>query len=45
MGGIPVEYLGLTVGQENTKSKIIEEKNWGELVVQYREKLSKDDEK
>lgn len=38
MGGIPLEYLGLTVGQENTYSKIIEEKAWGELIVQYRER-------
>ena len=38
MGGIPVQYLGLTVGEENVHSKLIEEKNWGELIIQYRQR-------
>ncbi|MBX4205569.1 hypothetical protein KW795_00050 [Candidatus Microgenomates bacterium] len=39
MAGIPVQYLDLTIGEENTKSRSIEEKNWGELRVQYRTKI------
>jgi hypothetical protein len=38
MGGIPREYLTQTVDEENYYSTFIEEKSWGELVVQKREK-------
>lgn len=36
MGGIPVRYLDEVLDIENSKSKIIEEENWGELRVQQR---------
>lgn len=36
MGGIPEEYLPLTIGEEDAVSKFIEEKTFGELRVQER---------
>ena len=39
MAGIPSQYLELTIGQENSYSKLINETAFGELRVQYRQKL------
>lgn len=39
MGGIPEQYLPLTIGEENVFSKLIEERSFGELIVQKRAKL------
>lgn len=39
MGGIPEQYLDLTIGEENVVSKLVEEKSFGELRVQEREKI------
>lgn len=39
MGGIPREYLPLTLSEEDVISKLVEEKTFGELVVQKRLKL------
>lgn len=39
MGGIPEQYLELTIGEEDAKSKLIEEKSFGELKIQKREKI------
>ncbi|MEK7526386.1 MAG: hypothetical protein AAB546_02815 [Patescibacteria group bacterium] len=36
MGGIPLQYLDLTIGEENTKSRLLEEKSFGELRIQQR---------
>ncbi len=36
MGGIPMEYLGLTIGEEDSKTNLIDEKYFGELRVQKR---------
>lgn len=36
MAGIPRRYLGETISEEDTKSELIEEKSFGELVVQKR---------
>lgn len=36
MGGIKAEFLDLKLGEENAKTKIVEEMNWGELIVQER---------
>lgn len=36
MGGIPVQYLGETIDQENSYSKLISEVSFGELRVQER---------
>lgn len=43
LGGIPIQYYGLTVGEEDAASKLVEEKNFGELVIQKRTKLSTND--
>lgn len=39
MGGIPVEYLPITVGEEDVFSKLIDKNDFGELIVQKRVKL------
>lgn len=39
MGGIPPRYLDETLGAENSYSKLIDEKNFGELRVQKRTKI------
>lgn len=39
MGGIPVRYLDLKLGEEDSGSVVVEETNWGELRVQKREKI------
>ena len=36
MGGIPTRYLDETLGEENLITKLVDEKNWGELRVQKR---------
>lgn len=43
LGGIPIQYYGLTVGEEDAVSRLIEERNFGELVIQKRVKLSTND--
>ncbi len=40
MAGIPQQYLPLTLGEEDARSSVIEEKNFGEIVIQKREKLN-----
>lgn len=40
MGGIPSQYLGETVGQEDSYSKVVSEVSFGELVVQQRLNLN-----
>ena len=42
MGGIPMRYLGETLAEENSKSTLLDEANWGELRVQKRVKMSND---
>jgi len=37
MSGIPPQYLPLTVGEEDQKSSLLEEKYFGEIIVQQRE--------
>ncbi|MBI3397007.1 hypothetical protein HY045_00865 [Candidatus Woesebacteria bacterium] len=37
LAGIPYEYLGLTVGEEDVNSKTVEEKYFGEIRIQERE--------
>ena len=37
MAGIPPQYLDLTIGEEDSKTKFIDEKYFGELRVQKRE--------
>jgi hypothetical protein len=39
MGGIPSQYLDQTLDEENVVSKIISEKNYGELRIQKRERV------
>ncbi len=39
MGGIPEQYLELTIGEEEVVSKLLREKSFGELRVQEREKI------
>lgn len=39
MAGIPAHYLPDTIAEEEGKSKFVEEVNFGELVVQKREKI------
>ncbi|MEK7497532.1 MAG: hypothetical protein AAB656_01290 [Patescibacteria group bacterium] len=39
MGGIPTQYLELTLGEENSVSKLLEEKTFGEIRVQERIKI------
>lgn len=39
IAGIPARYLDETIGEENSRSVLIEEKSWGELKVQKRMKL------
>ncbi|MBI4157937.1 hypothetical protein HY502_03760 [Candidatus Woesebacteria bacterium] len=39
MGGIPEQYLELTIGEEEAVSKLLREKSFGELRVQEREKI------
>ena len=39
MAGIPQKYLPETIATEDGVSKLIEEKNFGEIVVQKRERL------
>ncbi|QQS38654.1 hypothetical protein IPM62_04705 [Candidatus Woesebacteria bacterium] len=39
MGGIPMRYLDETLAEENSKSRLVDEKYWGELRVQEREKI------
>ncbi len=34
--GIPLRFVEETVGYEDTKSKVVEEKNFGEIIVQKR---------
>jgi len=41
MGGIPQRYLAETIGEEDSFSGFIEEASWGELRVQYRQKIQK----
>jgi len=41
LAGIPPRYLDETVGEEDTKSRLLEDKAFGEIRVQYREKLVK----
>lgn len=41
MGGIPAQYLELTTGEEDSKSKLIDQQAWGELAVQQRIKNEK----
>lgn len=36
MAGIPEQYLSLTIGEEDSKTKLLEEKYFGELRVQKR---------
>ncbi len=36
--GIPSEYLKLTIGEEDSKSKLLEQKNFGEIIVQKRQR-------
>ena len=36
MAGIPTRYLEETVGEEDAKSNLVEEKNFGEIIVQKR---------
>lgn len=36
MGGIPVQYLDLALGEEDTKTKLISEKSFGEIRIQKR---------
>lgn len=36
MGGIPLEYLELTVGEEDSKTELVSEKAFGELRIQKR---------
>lgn len=36
MGGIPLEYLDLTIGEEDSKTKLVSEKTFGELRIQKR---------
>lgn len=36
MGGIPAQYLDLTIGEEDVKTKMVAEKYFGELRVQKR---------
>lgn len=38
MAGIPMQYLPLTIGEEDSKSKLISEENFGEIRVQTRAK-------
>ena len=39
MAGIPTRYLGETIGEEDVDTKLIEEKSFGEIVVQNRKKV------
>lgn len=39
MAGIPAKYLPETIAEEDGVSKLIEEKNFGELIVQKRERI------
>lgn len=39
MGDTPSRYFNETLESENYYSRLIEEKNWGDLRVQYRERL------
>lgn len=39
MAGIPEEYLGITIGEEETFSKLIKEESFGELRIQERVKI------
>lgn len=39
MAGIPAEYLPNTIAEEEGKSKFVKEVNFGELVVQKRERM------
>ena len=39
MAGIPVRYLGETIGEENVDTLMVEEKNFGEIIVQSRKKF------
>lgn len=39
MAGIPVKYLPETIAEEDGVSKLIEEKSFGELIVQKRERF------
>lgn len=39
MGGIPSQYLELTIGEENSVSKLLNEKTFGEIRVQERLKI------
>ena len=39
MGGIPIRYLDETIAEEGTRSKLLDEKYFGELRIQKRQKL------
>ena len=38
MAGIPNRYLEETIGEENVDTVVVEEKNFGEIIVQSRKK-------
>ena len=38
MAGIPTRYLEETIGEENVDTVVVEEKNFGEIIVQSRKK-------
>lgn len=39
MAGIPSQYLGLTIGEEDLVSKLVNEENFGDIRVQKRRRL------
>ncbi|MFC1625249.1 hypothetical protein ACFL15_02665 [Patescibacteria group bacterium] len=41
MAGIPIRYLDETVSSEDNLSEVLEEKNFGEIIVQKRERIEK----
>lgn len=36
MAGIPAQYLPITIGEEDVDTKVVEEKSFGEIIVQSR---------
>jgi len=39
MAGIPARYLGETIGEEDFDTVLVEEKSFGEIIVQSRKKV------